>query len=249
MTQLHEILAVEGDLEATFKKIIAEGSDTFTKKGPHFMESTRTVEMMDDGRSHENTVEVSPMVETVLNKLRYVAGHSRRYFNAFAAKERTNQDARADLMLDGEVLIDDVPATMLLGLEKRLGSFRDMCSKIPTLDPGIDWIEDLTAVDPGVSINKLDEERFKTEKSVQHKVVTEATDHHPAQVERWQEDRPVGKIKIRHRSSMMSPLEKSRILERCDELIREVKKARQRANKAEVVNMDIASPIFKYLLG
>lgn len=248
MSELHEVLAVEGDLEATAKKIIREGSDTFEHKKEHFSESTRLLKMTDESRSHEETRDHSPMVTTVQEKLDYVWGNVRRYYDAMASKERTNQDARADVTIGDAVIIKDVPATLLLGLEKRLASLRDMYLRIPTLDPGLVWDKDESA---GVGVYRArdDEERFKTEKIPQHKIVCEPTKEHPAQIERWVQDVPVGKFTISRRSGMVSPAEKSEWLGRIDELIRAVKKARRRANKAEIVKMPVGRAIQEYIHG
>jgi len=247
-SELHEVLAVEGDLEHTFKKILDEARNTFEHKREHFLESTRTVTMNDDSRSFENTSETSPMVETVSGKLDYIRKPITRYFDCFASKERTNQDARADLVVDGETLITGAPATLLLGLEKRLASLRDVYLRIPTLDPAIEWVDDAQA-GGGVSVNKESEVRFKTEKTIEHKIVVPADEHHPAQVERWTADKPIGRIEVNRRSSMMTPYQKSLHLERIDKLIRAVKRARQKANKAEVVNMNIGNVIFDFIHG
>ena len=57
MAKLHEILAVEGDLEATAKKIINEAINTFSKKADHFIEAHRSLKMFDEERQHENSTE------------------------------------------------------------------------------------------------------------------------------------------------------------------------------------------------
>ena len=186
------------------------------------------------------------MVETVMKKLAYVRGHTTRYFNAFAAKERTNQEAKADIVVDGNTLLADVPATALLGLEKKLAALRDLYGRIPTLDPGIKWQID-PAAEEGVYVCAEDEIRFKTEKTIHSKVLYDATKEHPAQIEKWAQDTPIGRIVITRRCSMLSPADKSKYLGRIDTLIRAVKKARQRANKAEVVKLDVASAIFEFI--
>ena len=48
---------------------------------------------------------------------------------------------------------------------------------------------------------------------------------------------------------MISPAEKSAILGRLDKLTRAVKKARQKANTAEVTKVTIGEELFKYIHG
>lgn len=248
MAKLHEILAVEGDLDATARKVTDEAIDTFHKKPDHFIEQHRSLVLFDDDRSSENLDESKALVTTVADKLSYVRGHIERYFDTFARKEATNQTAKADLVIDGVTLIEDAPATMLLGLESKLKTMRAMYEAIPTLQPGADWVLD---PDRGADIFKSSEPevRMKTEKQIQHKVLVEATKEHPAQIEKWNADVPVGKITLRSWSGMMSPAEKSALLGRIDTLIRAVKKARQRANTAEVVDIFIGSALFGFIHG
>lgn len=246
VAKLHEVLAVEGDLEATAKKVMEEAVNTFTKKPDHFMEQHRSLTMFDDNRAQENTDEHKALVTTVGEKLGYVRRSVTKYLDTFARKEATNQTASADLVVDGETLASDIPATMLLGLESKLKTLRGMYDAIPTLQPGVHWEIDAdrgqdiyVGVDPEV--------RMRTEKQVQHKVLYEATKEHPAQLERWNADVPVGKITLRSWSGMLSPADKSHLLGRIDTLLRGVKKARQRANTAEVVSRPIGDVLFDYI--
>lgn len=247
MTQLHEILAIEGDLEATNKKIINEAINTFSKKPEHFQEHHRDLKMFDENRAQENVVERKDMVTSVAEKLSYVRDTAIRYLKIFATKEATNQVARADLRVEGETIAEQVPATVLLGLESRLKHLRGMYEAIPTLQPGIRWEQEATR--ENVYVQADPERRFKTEKALQTKVAYEATKEHPAQVEKWFSDEPVGEITLRHWSGMLSPAEKSRLLRRLDDLIRGVKRARQRANTAETVDLDLGSRLFDYIHG
>lgn len=247
-TKLHEVLAVEGDLDATAKKVIEEAINTFSKKPDHFLETHRELAMFDDARSNENTEEHKALVTTVADKLSYVRRHVTKYFDTFAKKEATNQVAQADLIVDGERLAENVPATLLLGLESKLKTLRGMYETIPTLQPGIDWVKD---PDRGANIYKSSdaEARMRTEKQIQHKILVDPTKEHPAQIEKWMADVAVGRITVRHWSGMLSPSEKSNLLARIDTLIRAVKKARQRANTAEVINKPIGEILFDYIHG
>lgn len=245
-TKLHEIIAVEGDLEATAKKVLDEAVNTFTKKPDHFQEHHRVLAMFDDARSNENVEEHKALVTTVADKLSYVRSHVVRYFDTFAKKEATNQVASADLVVDGVTLMEAVPATTLLGLESRLKLVRQMYEAIPTIQPGTIWNDDPER-GPGIYVSAEPEVRMRTEKQIQHKVLYEATKEHPAQLEKWMADVPVGRITLRHWSGMLSPSEKSNLLGRIDTLIRAVKKARQRANTAEVVSVRIGKALFDYI--
>lgn len=245
-TKLHEILAIEGDLDATAKKVVDEAITTFTKKPDHFLEMHRALQMFDDDRQDENLVESKALVTTAKDKLGYVRRHIVKYLDTFAKKEATNQIATADLTVDGVTLLANAPATLLLGLESKLKNIRTMYEAIPTLQPGMDWQLD-EGRGAGIYRSVEPETRMRTEKVIQHKVLYEATKEHPAQIEKWSADVPTGKITIRNWSGMLSPSEKSELLGRIDTLIRSVKKARQRANTAEVVDLPIGNALFDFI--
>lgn len=245
MSKLHELLAVEGDLEGTFKKILEETAATFTKKADRFFGAVRTLEWFEEGQPPV-PAEHHELTTTVNDKLSYQQDAIVRYFDAVLQKERTNQDARADLVVDGAVIAGDVPATFLLGLESRLKKVRDVYSAIPTLPPNIRWEKDTTKGDHVYS-RAHPEEQLKTEKIFKVQVLYEATKEHPAQVEKIAETKNVGVYKKEVWTGMLSPAEKSALLGRIDKLIRAVKKARQRANTTEVVKTTIGKELFKYI--
>jgi hypothetical protein len=84
---------------------------------------------------------------------------------------------------------------------------------------------------------------------MKHKVLYDATEEHPAQLETWSEDIPIGKFTETLWSGMLSPAEKSAKLGRIDKLLRAVKKARQRANAVDVVDVTIGKELFNYIEG
>jgi hypothetical protein len=77
----------------------------------------------------------------------------------------------------------------------------------------------------------------------------EATDKHPAQVQALDEDVPVAKRTTHVWSGMLSVYDKSLLLDRVDTLIQAFKRARQRANEAELVERHMGKRIFQYLHG
>src|SRR5690242_915364 len=143
-TKLHEILAVEGDLDSAQQKLVEEATATFSKKADHFIETHKKLVMFNDDRQGENMDETKALVTSVADKLAYVQKSIVSYLNTFATKERTNQVASADLIVDGVVIASSLPATALLGLETKLKALRPMYEAIPTLAPGFEWEKDLS---------------------------------------------------------------------------------------------------------
>lgn len=253
MSKLHELLAVEGDLEGTYKKVLEEAKVTFSKKAAHFFGRHKKLEMFDEN-APEAPDEFQEMVTTVNDKLQYVTGHIVRYLNAVLQKEKTNQEATGDIVVDGAVIATDLPATFLLGLETRLKLIWSMYEATPTLPPGHKWIGDPNRGE-NVFVMAHPEEKFKTAKTFQHKILVpaqfpkkeEGGASLPAQIEKWEETVNIGKWTTETWSGMLSVAEKSVLLGRIDKLIRAVKKARQRANTAEVVEITIGKELFEYI--
>jgi len=242
---LHELLAVEGDLEGAHKKIIEETKNTFTKKSDHFLGQHRRYEaFIEDGIDYPE--EEKAIDTTVKDKLSHMQKTEVRYFDAILQKEATNQVAKADLIVDGITLGTNLPATFLLGMETRLKYLRTVYEAIPTLAPGISWELD-TSIGKNIYKAAKPIEKLRTETVVEPVVLYEATKEHPAQVKEVSKVNNIGKYITNSWSGMISPAEKSILLEKIDKLIRAFKKARQRANTTETLNINIGEEIFKFI--
>lgn len=247
--KLHEVLAVEAELEGVNKSTLEEGKHTFKGKPDHFQGFIKSYYPSNEDDPDRMAPEHKEMVTTVGDKLAYIFQHVVRYLDAVLQKEATNQTAKADLVLaDGTVLAENVPATFLLGLETKIKQWREVFMEIPTLAPGISWKKDESR-GKGIYVAEHPVETRRTKKVIQHKVLVEPTKEHPAQIEKWSEDVVIGKFVTQTWCGMISPAEKSALLARLDELGRATKQARQRANCAEVVKVNVGKALAKYLLG
>ena len=248
--RLHELLAVETDLETTAKKVVSEAVSTFQKKQEHFLGYRKTLRMFDEARKQEEeaATESKALVTSVDDKLSYVLKSTVKYWDAILQKEKTNQTAVADLVVDGQTIVENVPATWLLGMESRLRALRAVYEAIPTWAPGVDWVP---APEQGTGVYRAAEPvtADKTEKTIAWKVLHPATDKHPAQIEKWVDNVRVGVFSTQKWISSWSPAQKSDAMGRLDKLIRAVKKARQRANNVPVVKVHAAKKIVDYLQG
>jgi len=243
MGKLHELLAVEPDLKGAAEKIIAETINTLSKKEGHFKAQTRRYSPLEDG-GEAFPDENQEMVTTVPKKLEWTQKVVAKYLDALAQKEISNTRASAVLEIDGQPLINDpLPATLLLALEGKLKQLRDMYNAIPTLDPGEQWAWD----DKTRTYEGSPSKSYRTKKVMKNHVKAQATDKHPAQVEVYTEDVQVGYWTTKKWSGALTPSEKADLLERMDNLIQAVKRARQRANDCEAVRANIADTLFKYI--
>ena len=247
MSKLHQLLAVEGDLAGVYDKIMEETKVNFTKHPERYFGFHERTELFDEKAPAESDVH-KEMDDTIPSKLKYTEGPIVRYLDAVLQKERTNQEAKADLVIDGIVIAKDVPATFLLGLETKLKEIRQIYQAIPTLQPGIKWEEDKSQGED-VYRKAYPEEKFRTKKVMKNHVIAEATKEHPAQVQVDNEDEKVARIVKDLWCGMISPAQKSVKLGRVDKLIRGVKRARQKANTVDVVKVTIGVELFNYING
>jgi len=247
MAKLHEILAVEPERERAAKKITQEAIKTLSDKHAMFLGSERSWRMFDAGDEHEAPpTEYQELATTVSDKLDWVADAVVRYYDTNLQKESTNQTAVADLVVGGKTLGEKLPATFLLGLETKLTKLRPLYEAIPVLPPSMEW-RDAPELGKGVRQSVHPEKKYKTSKTFQHKVLYDATAEHPAQIERWEETVNVGESTREVWSGMLTTAEKAAMLQRLDELLQAVKKARQRANNVDIVKKRIGSALFGFI--
>jgi hypothetical protein len=244
--QLHELLAVEGELRATKGMTKTEVSNAFIGKLGTFQGCFKQLKMFDENRKAEEGENTQNVADTVTEKLNTVKDAYQRYWDLRLQKESANQAAKADVVIDGKVYFKDVPVTFLLNMETELQELRGVYNSAPTLAPGTSWILD-EQKGRGIYKSQHQEEKQKTEKTVQFKVLVQATKEFPAQVKEWAEDRPIGKFLTETWSGMISQADKALMIGRLDKLIRAFKKARQRANGQETESMEIGQQIFDYI--
>jgi len=252
MAKLHELIAVENDRKKTFQRILVETNNTLTKKTQHFIGHVRKYEPIDDKYGTFDD-EVSHIVTSVPEKLNHFEKSASAMLDVILSKEMSNVNAKADIIIkddDSEpiTIAEQVPVQSLVQFENILTSLRDsVYNIIPTLDPKNNWFPDETK---GKGYWKTSETRKrKTSKEEAFVIVTEATKEHKAQYEKVTKDIQVGNWVETQFSGMMSPAEKSDILERTGKLIEAVKQARARANHIEAEKAKVASKFFKYING
>ena len=245
--QLHELLAAEPELASAASKILSETRAVFKTGGHIFRGSTTSYAPFSVDEAHLAAEENEPVASTVEARLKYTARMVAKYWDAVLQKETTNQSARADLVVQGATIAQDVPATMLLGLETKLRQFRDAISNMPTLDNKTEWVPE-PSLGAHMSRAVHPEEKFRTRKVTKPVVLYEATEHHPANVIQAVEDIHIGKITKKLFSGEVTSARKADVLERTDMLIRAAKKARQRANKEAIVKGKIGAEVFKFIL-
>ena len=248
MGKLHELLAVEDSLKRTAKRLMDESMNTFRNKENLFTGNHRHLEMLQENDKLQNTDDHNELDTTVDENLLYVIPHMTKYIDIGLQKDLTNQQAVADIVVDGKTLATKVPATTLLGLETKLAGVRELFNSIPTLEPSIRWVEDASER-PGVFRAANDVTTFKTKKDVEFRVAYEATVEHAAQIVQIENTVNTGIYTTTRQSGKVTPHTKARRLERIDTLLQAVKQARMRANSQEIIKGRLGGEIFKFING
>jgi len=250
MSKLHEILAVEKTRSQAANKLIEETANKF-KKEQYFSGHIKTLKMLVDSPENAAIEEASrdekSLPTTVPETLEYLFDFWTKAEDVTYAKNKTNQIANADLFFRGEVLVPFVPVDELLGLEVRLETLRRTLDLMPTLDASKDWTPAASGR-KGAFLAIGDESTSKTEKTMTPVVLYEATDKHPAQIERVSVDKVVGTFRRKSISGAATSKQKADAIAVIDELLAEAKQARQRANSVEASTDRIGSTIAKLVL-
>ncbi len=161
-----------------------------------------------------------------------------------ATQDLGNQQATADIKVNNTIILPGVPVTTLLFLEKQLTDVEAFITHMPTPDSAHDW-----AFDPNSNLlRNKQQESIRTKKVPKNHVKSPATDKHPAQVEVYMEDIPVGRWFQTLFTGRCPAQTKTQILYRVKLLKDAVKLAREEANTIKVEPRKISEPIFKFLL-
>lgn len=243
MARLNQIIAVEKGVKSQSLRELTDAHQLL-QKNAMMAGISRTYRPKDeDGEQYppEATrvqVKAQDVIKTTTETLT-------KLFDITATKDWANGSAVADIVVDGKVLLAQVPVTYLLFLEKQLVDLHTFIKKLPVLDASETWVYDPStdswATEPV--------QTSKTKKIPRNHVKSEATEHHPAQVEVYYEDVVVGYWRTVKYSGALPAQWINELLERVTRLQEAVKFAREEANNLEVTDQKVGEKIFGYLFG
>jgi len=244
--RLHHIVVIERGVEADTERVLDQHKRLFALGGAadpmkglvRTYQPTREGGVPHPAESKKVQVKASEVIPAIKAALTVL-------FNVKYTREYGNTQARADLVVDGQTLLTDVPTTYFLFLEDRLRKLRaDLIARLPVLDPAEEWHWDpargIWATEPKVTES--------TAKVPQVQVLHPPTREHPAQVRAYDTDEKVGEWTNVKLSGQLPADDVQAMYDRCSMLIHAVKQAREQANMAEVQDRD-ATPVLDYLFG
>jgi len=241
MTKLNQIIAVEKGVKGRAQGEITDAYQQLQK--PALLAGiSRTYRPKDEEgeRMPAESTRVQLRAEETFKK---VSAALTELFDVTLTKDLANCEARADVVVDGVVLVPRAPVTFLLFLEKQLVDLHTFIKKLPVLDPSETWVYD-NAQDCYATEHV---ETVRTKKVPRNHVKAEATEKHPAQVEVYYEDITVGFWRTVKFSGALPARRVADLLDRVEKLQRAVKFAREEANGHEVRQEKVGDALFGYL--
>jgi hypothetical protein len=246
-TKLNQIVAVRAGVRSDVEKKLTKHYHLL-QRAELLNGLARTYQPLDSEgyKFPDETTQVQVKATTVL---REVAGDLTRLFDTTAALDWSNQEARADVVLLGGdepvTLVKDAPVSYLMFLEKALVNLETLIRKLPVLPSTETW-----KPDPATDTYRSEPiGSTKTAKIRRNHVLYEATDRHPAQVESYSEDVPIGTWTTVKFSGALPAQDINKMLDRVVTVAEAVKFAREQANLAEVVDPKPGRRILEYVIG
>ncbi len=243
--KLHEVVAVRkgvksrtyGELTELYKK---------AQRAELYAGMTRVFKPKDDdGETFpDEDKQVQLLAEDVLKKVRKIRTE---YFDIEATQDFGNLEARADVKVDGQVVLEGIPVTLLIFLEKELNDLRTFVDAMPTLDESKTW-----SADPNSRLHRSETGITHKTKKVQRPIVlydAVIKDDHaiPAQTQLITEDVVTGHWHTTYLSGALPAPRKDALLERIEALRDAVKRARSRANDLEVERKELGAAVLGWL--
>jgi hypothetical protein len=241
MPRLNQIIAIEKGVKSQSLRELTDAHQLL-QKPPLLAGISRTYRPRDE-EGEQLPPEATKVQVKTDEVIRRTADILTRLFNVTATKDWANGLAKADVVVDGQTLLSQVPITYLLFLEKQLVDLHTFIKKLPVLDASETWTMDTSsdtwATEPV--------QTSRTKKIPRNHVKAEATEHHPAQVEVYYEDVVVGYWRTVKFSGALPARRVNELAERVERLQEAVKFAREEANNLEVDDQQVGEKVFQFL--
>lgn len=240
-SKLNQIIAVGNGEKSRAKKVMTKIYQKLDKD-VLFSGISKTYEPIDE-EGEQLPKEEKFVQMTVKDSIKEVKEVLTGMFNIVATQDIANCYAKADIEVNGKVIVSDVPVTHLLFLEKQLEDINTFVNSLPTLDPSEKW----TYKEQSNCYVSEEKKTIRTKKTPEVIVKYEATEKHPAQTELIYIDKPAGYWHTIKFSGATTKKEKDLILEKIQKLQKAIKYAREEANNTEVETSDTGNLILDYI--
>ncbi len=241
MAKLNQVIAIESTTKSRAEKTLTEAHHKLQK-------TALTTGQIRIYRPKDSEGEMIPNDETKVqitatSVIKEVSAQLVKLFDITATKEYSNCQAVGNIVVQGKVLLTNVPVTYLLFIDKQLVNLKTFVSKLPVLDSAERWNydnnNDMYFTPPFESV--------KTKKIPKVLVKYEATDKHPAQTEVFHDDVTVGTWTTTKFSGALPQSMIHMMLDRIEELQQAVKIAREQANEINAVDISVGKTLLDFI--
>ncbi len=256
-TYLHQILAVNRGVEADAKnsldeirRVMAVGGKQDPMTGLSRTHVSRDPDKWPDLPAETRRVQVT--METLLGQARKALT---RLFDVKYTREAGNTLAKADVIVDGEVLLADVPAGYLLFLAAQVESLiTTVIDRIPVRDPAEDWHGPDT--DPNLPHGVWASAPRESPSTTRDKLVQVIAEPRvidgkpfPGQYLPYEADIITGTRTLVQFSGQLSVQDVQNLRERAVKVLTAVRYAREQANMLEVEDRKAGAKVLGLILG
>jgi hypothetical protein len=242
MPKLNQINAIVSGRKGDTEKAITE-IYKLVQKDALFAGRERTYRPIDEVTGQKQPPESQRVQQRADDLIRQAVVKWTDLWNLIYTQDLGNQQAKADVVVDGKAVLTAVPVTFLLFLDKQVNDLETFISKLPTPDPAEEWSHDPNS---GLLRSKATES-IRTSKEPTVIVKYEATEKHPAQTELFTKDVPIGTWTQILYSGCIPTDRKNVILDRIKKLQDAIKTAKEQANLFEIEKQKIADTLMGFV--
>lgn len=250
-TILHQMLALQGPKKELMRQSLAATTNACTDVSKLTGHAVSYVPFAEDDKDQPSDVlkESSRVQLTTVAAIRALIADISPSLDVILTVEVGNAQAKAPIMVDGVSIIMDAggkpvefPVSFLLELEKLFKDLIARVSKFQSLSETFDW-----SFDSGTGLWKAPpiQTLRRKKKFVNHEKAA-ATEHHPAQVEVFSEDVPVGTITRLISSGALSQQQHKKLLAQIEKVYTAVIAARHQANAIQVQQQHAAEKLLQF---
>jgi antirestriction protein len=198
-------------------------------------------------KTYQRTDEASIESKRVqLNASEAIAAVFKNYVelcDSIATKDYGNTEAKADVTVNGQVLIKAAPPTFLMFLHKQLEDCKTFLSKIDVLDQSHDW-----TLDDKTNLWKSAAAKTNSTDKIQAALtLVPPTDKHPGQAVQITKDTVVGVWTTIQVSGAIPYTRRQELLARIETLMKAVDSALSECNSAKIDRKEVTAPLFAFL--
>lgn len=246
MSRLYEVIAVEKAEKSRLLSRLTEILNKRIKKPDLFTGFHKHYEALNDEDQEKLPPESKRVQDTVKNVITEIRSDMTQLLDVCARREWSNclTNARSNVVIDGSIVLEDVPVTYLLFLEKMTEHLNTLIENLPLVDPQYEWHYS----DAHGFLITDETTKHRTKKEQVPIVLYDATDRHPAQTQLITKDVLVGHWKQVEHSGGIKKDDKEALLNKVNKLRNAVKEARERANDIdEAPRQNIGVKVMNYV--